>query len=133
LEGLTPESLASLGVTWPELNGFLKQESAIAVTGRGLYPRFYPAGEGEPGSFSPSLGPREYHRLGFILIGRERYDVVLPTNRSPGYFPHTADVLVLGCMKKDHVEARAIILLENPAVVVMPIPNLEWTCAANQG
>ena len=65
-------------------------------SGRALYPRYYKAGQGEPGSPDP-LEPQPYPRLGFYLADSIFEPVILPLVNQPERFPNGADALVIGC------------------------------------
>jgi hypothetical protein len=120
--------LASTGIDIQEVENFLDQERAEAWIGRALYPRFYLAGDGEPGSGWPSFTPRPYERLGFYLIGPERRHVVLRMPAAPADFPHAADVLVLGCMVEDYLEANLVVVLGSSQAILVRSPLEGWTC-----
>jgi hypothetical protein len=74
------------------LNDTLRQTVEIDV-GRALYPRYYPAGEGEPGGHN-LMGPQPYSRLGFYVAGPVSRGFLMPYNQKPDYFPNGADTLV---------------------------------------
>jgi hypothetical protein len=67
-----------------------------SIFGRALYPRYYPANQGEPAATDP-LGPQPYPRLGFYLANQIFQPIVLPYDRQPEFFPGGADALVLVC------------------------------------
>jgi hypothetical protein len=120
--------LASLGVDSQALGTFLSQEGAEVVVGRGMYPRYHLAGQGEPGSGWPSYTPRDFNRLGFYLIGAQRRQVVLRTPQAPAYFPNAADVLVLGCSEGDYLDAYVVVFLKSPDNVLVRSPLEELAC-----
>jgi len=94
-----------------------------AVYGRALYPRFYPAGEGITRFDWPAFSRRNYPRLGFYLIGDAPQDVVFPLDAPPTFFPHGADLVVLGCPRDDYLEAQAVFLLtDSGAALIQPAP-----------
>lgn len=96
-------------------NSFLQQSSAQALWGRALYPRYYPAGEGEPGGQWPAFNPLPFARLGFVLIGPQGEHVVLPLEIAPEHFPNDADVLVFGCGQETYLRAVGVIFLNGEA------------------
>jgi hypothetical protein len=110
------------------LEQFLAQDQAEALFGRGLYPRYYSAGRGEPGTGWPDYTPREYSRLGFYLVGPVRRHVVLRLPTAPSYFPNASDVLVLGCSAEDYLDAYLVIHLASPEVIQVRSPMEVWTC-----
>jgi hypothetical protein len=91
-----------------EIERFLAQDAAAVVAGRALYPRFYRAQEGEPGSGWWAFRERDFARLGFFVIGPERANVILPLETSPDWFPNASDVIVVGCQEEDYIEAASI-------------------------
>ncbi|MDH5507199.1 MAG: hypothetical protein OEZ02_08270 [Anaerolineae bacterium] len=97
---------------------FLADGQAVALQGRALFPRYYPAGEGEEGTYTPSTAPRDYRRLGFNLAGPENTQVVLPLDAPPAAFPNGADVMVLGCQADDRIQAIVVIFLDESGLVV---------------
>jgi hypothetical protein len=96
------------------LQDFLSGENAVILVGRAMYPRFYPAGDGIPRAGWPSYATRDYPRLGFVLVGPQTTPVVWPGEQPPLYFPNGSDVLVVGCERADHIEARLVALLDAP-------------------
>jgi len=120
--------LQAAGINEANLEEFLKQESSQALVGRALYPRFYPAGEGAPSVVWASYARRDYPRLGLYLIPGD-VAVVLPSLKSPAYFPHGSDVLVIGCQRSDHLEAFLVVLLDDARTVIGQTPQKPWDCA----
>jgi hypothetical protein len=112
------------------LQRFLSDGDAIALEGRTMYPRFYQAGDGIPKRNWPSFLTRDYPRLGFLLVGDETYPVVLPLEESPEHFPNAADVLVLGCKREDHIEARLVAFLDDLKTTITTSPPKSWSCAS---
>jgi hypothetical protein len=74
----------------------LASGNGLTIAGRALYPRFYPANQGEPGSPDP-LGPQPYPRLGFYLLERSYLAMILPQAEAPDFFESGADVLAITC------------------------------------
>ena len=117
-----------MGVGQQALADFLSQDSAEVLIGRGLYPRYHLAGEGQPGSGWPSYSPRDFNRLGFYLVGPTRRHVVFPTSTAPAYFPNASDVLVLGCHVEEYLDAFMVVFLAFPEKVLVHSPLDQWTC-----
>ena len=107
---------------------FLGEENAVALVGRGMYPRYYRASDGIPHGNWPSYLPQDYPRLGFILVGPEAESVILPVEGPPDRFPNAADVLVLGCKREKYIEARLVTLLSAPKAVISASPPRSWSC-----
>jgi hypothetical protein len=99
-----------------------------AVIGRAFYPRWYAAGDGLSLDTWSSYATRAYPRLGFYLVGSDSRPVVLPAQLPPGYFPNSADVLVLGCPREDHFEAYLVAFQEKAGEVVYQSPLNSWDC-----
>jgi len=92
-----------------ELTKLIEGNGLVSV-GRALYPRFYKADQGEPGSPDP-LGPQTYPRLGFYLAGQTYKPVILPLNHAPGWFPNASDALVIACPDG---QAAAVAIFTSP-------------------
>jgi 4-amino-4-deoxy-L-arabinose transferase-like glycosyltransferase len=91
------------------LLNLLKANIFVSV-GRALYPRYYQAGQGEPGSPDP-LEPKDYPRLGFYLVGKMAQPIILPLVNQPGAFRNGSDALVIGCQDG---QAAVVALFESP-------------------
>lgn len=87
-----------------ELAAFLDEPGAMIVTGRSLYPRYYPAGEGES-DLNTHYKKFHFQRLVFTVIGPDSpsaIGVVIPGDPLPnGLTLQAADVVVLGCWTPD--------------------------------
>ena len=129
LSNLIEQGLSSSEINSSTLEDFLGQNNAVALIGRGLYPRFYPAGQGDPDLSWVSYRPREYDRLGFILLGPDRQSVILRMQNPPAYFPNAADILVIGCDQKDYIDAYMIVFLDPSNEVLMRSPLQDWVCS----
>jgi hypothetical protein len=106
-----PELAASLGLFSQEEIQYLRaHEAAVAIQGRGLYPRFYRSGEGEPGEDWVAYLERDYSRLGFFLVGPTKGSVILPMEGSPEWFPNAADVIIVGCQEEAYIDAAAVLV-----------------------
>ncbi len=88
-----------------------------AYLGRALFPRFYPAGEGEPGTAN-AMGPLDYRRLGFYLLGPDPTPVLLPMDKKPLYFPNASDVLVIFDQDQEPVAVGVYNGSDEPIVVL---------------
>jgi hypothetical protein len=96
-----------------ESRQFIGGDNVVLTQGRALYPRFYKAGEGEPGDGWEAFSERDFDRLGFILLsGMQRVSVVLPLDEAPGFFPNASDVIVAGCHADGYFRAVFIVLLD---------------------
>jgi hypothetical protein len=117
-----------------ELKTFLEQPNAQAFYGMMLYPRFYRINQGEhtAGEYSNmAFMAQAFPRLGFKLIGPfGQKDVSLPHIHIPGYFPHAADLITIGCKDENerfHHALMVVVLGENP-VMYLREPGASLKC-----
>lgn len=108
--------LTEHGITLPAslqqpVENALAQSETVVLTGRGLYPRYFPAEEGLLGGDWPSSGPRACDRLSLFLVGPANTDILLPLTESPT-FPNATDLVIVGYPGKNFVEAVVIIPLD---------------------
>lgn len=113
-----------------EIDSFLDDERAQIILGRALYPRFYGVDKGEPGGDWPAFSPREYPRLGFVLVGPTQTNVVLPLDQAPAYFPHASDVIVFVCPADGFMLAKQVVLIEEDEYTLVPSSEMEISCDA---
>lgn len=111
-----------------DIEVFLEQESAIAIHGRALYPRYYGRNQG----LGVTTGLPQYHykpygRIGFQLINAQNWGVVLPLIESPASFPNASDVIVIGCDRGKTIQAL-IVLVRGEDTVLVRSPWPEPTC-----
>jgi hypothetical protein len=91
-----------------EMERFLAGPDSVLVEGRLLYPRFFNRSSGVPSSNPwPAYAPREYARIGFVLLNQARLDALFPT-REPYDFPQGGDAILLGCQREDYIEVRLV-------------------------
>ncbi len=98
-----------------DIAAFLDQPGAIAVNGRAFWPRYYGAEMGEPGGQWAAFNPLPFARVGFVLIGPQGDQVVLPLRASPAAFPNASDVLVFGCEEQGFLRAVAVLFPRHAA------------------
>ncbi len=112
----TPDELIELhagsprpGVTTPALKKFLETEpNAMVAYGRALYPSYYEEGAFWGESSPQLLAASQFNRIQFTLIGPDQGFTFLPLEDAPQYFPHTADVFVVGCRQGDFIRALLV-------------------------
>jgi hypothetical protein len=112
-----------------DLDLFLSDPQADLLVGRLLYPRYYPAGEGEMDRHHPYLR-LDYSRNVFIVIGplgSGRQNVIIAGDRSQ-FITHAADVVVIGCTNKLHMDGLIVFELSDPSHVYMRSPQHELKC-----
>jgi hypothetical protein len=122
--------LETAGLNTASIDSFLQNEKATILTGRALFPRHYGIDEGLT-YFYPNL-PLPFPRLTFNLIGpKGQQGIVLPGD-VPDYFPHASDVLVIGCLEPDRLDALAVIVQGDTQTVYTRSPESELTCPLRQ-
>lgn len=112
-----------------DLAQFLSDPQADILVGRLLYPRYYPAGEGEMDRHYPYL-PLDYSRNVFILIGpisSGTQHVIIAGNRSE-FMTQAADVVVVGCKNQLNLDGLIVFELSDPSHVYFRTPQPEWKC-----
>jgi hypothetical protein len=106
-------SIRRLGVSARRIESFLDQPGAAIQVGRVLYPRFFTRGAGLASAHPwPAYAPREFLRLGFLLLNQARHDVVLRTRESPVNLAHASDAIVVGCEGGGYLDARLVVLVD---------------------
>ena len=106
---LTPEELKEQIILQdPLVEEFLSQPNSLILEGKLLYPRFFRRNDG---IFSTTpwaiYSVRDFSRLGFIVLNTGAHSIIFPVNQ-PIKLTHGADVVVVGCQRKDYIEARWI-------------------------
>lgn len=90
--------------------GITLENGEIVLYGRALYPRYYNAGDGEPDTAKIGYEPNEKSRLIFFLVGTKNELVVFELKQVPKYFPHTADVFIVGTQMDNYFSPRVIMV-----------------------
>lgn len=104
-------------VTAAALKNFLETEpGAIVAYGRALYPAYYQQGVFWGESSPNLLAASQFNRLQFTLIGPIQAFTFIPQEDAPQYFPHAADVFVVGCRQGDFIEALLVKVNDQPLV-----------------
>jgi len=123
--GVAHQMLLSLGL--PETQAEAMLQRLEVREGRLLYPRFLYKGNGLAGSHPwPAYAPREYPRLGFVLLNQGIGQVVLPLRKAIRFPSPGVDVLVLGCKQADHF--RAVLLAAPQEGLLLRSDLPEWSC-----
>jgi Dolichyl-phosphate-mannose-protein mannosyltransferase len=118
--GDTPSQLVSqlsdssavqkLGTDRTQIEAFIAVPQTSLKIARMLYPRFFTRNLGLSSSHPwPAYAPRDFPRLGFVLLDQSRSYAVFPSRTIPDPFPSAADAIVLGCQRTDYLEARLIL------------------------
>jgi hypothetical protein len=112
-----------------ETRGVTADDDSLVLQGRALYPRFYKAGEGEPGDGWLAFSEQNFSRLGFILLtATERVSVVLPRDEPPETFPNASDVIVVGCQSDGYFEAVSIAILDESHPTAVRSSRQDFAC-----
>ncbi|MGB8981770.1 MAG: hypothetical protein WCC12_07840 [Anaerolineales bacterium] len=85
----------------------------IALYGRAIYPRYYDAGDGEPGTAKLGYGAEERARLVFFLVGPQNGLVILELESAPQFFPNTADVYMIGTQTDNYFSPRVVKVIKD--------------------
>ena len=128
-EGEQYEILQQVSMTGEDaqaLEQFWKDERSVVLQGRGFYPRYLEAGQGEPGGDWAAYAPQDYPRLGFTLVGPRQVQVIMRMDSPPEMFPNAAEVFVVGCKDGDLVDALAVIIQDesNRSIIRNPASRL---------
>ncbi|MFN2119168.1 MAG: hypothetical protein ACK2T0_02100, partial [Anaerolineales bacterium] len=116
-----------LGLTRSQLAGYMDEPGGVLEIGRVLYPRYFSRDLGLASAHPwPAYAPRDFPRLGFILLNASRHDVVLPLRGAPRDFENATDAIVLGCERDGFIEARLVFLPQ--ADRVFPSMALDSSC-----
>jgi hypothetical protein len=97
------------GLIPADIQAFAASPDATVQIGRVLYPRFFSRNTGLPSAHPwPAYAPRDFPRLGLLLLNQNREDVVLASRQAPSSIEHGADAIVLGCRRADYIDARLL-------------------------
>ena len=117
-----------------DLLEFLKDPQARLLEGRLLYPRYYPAGMGQPDR-STYFMVRDYPRLVFTLISPTSPavgDGVVIAGFKPKIPLHSTDVIVIGCRNTSDyapfTDAFIIITLSDSPYIYHRFPESPLQC-----
>lgn len=92
----------------------------ICLQGRAIYPRYYQPEDGEPGTAKRGYAISAEARLVFWLAGPQPGLVILPLETTPAFFPHAADVWVIGKKDGEVLQAQVIQVEKDGKVVAYP-------------
>jgi hypothetical protein len=115
-------AVKKLGVDPSQIQTFRSQPQANLQIGRLLYPRFFIGNLGLSSSHPwPSYAPRDFSRIGFLLLNQKRSDALFRTKDIPD-FPQGADAIVLSCQQSDYLDVRLILFpATNTAYLSAPL------------
>jgi hypothetical protein len=124
------QALAKAGMSIEDINAFLQTRNAKLLIGRVLYPRYYPIDRGEILLY-PFIR-MGFPRTAFMLIGPEgSRGIILPGNATK-HLPQAVDALVLGCRAKKHLDALAVVILDETGAVYTRSPESGLRCPLKQ-
>jgi hypothetical protein len=90
----------------------------VALYGRAIYPRYYAANDGEPGTAKMGYEPSEQARLVFFLVGPEQELVIFDLENAPNFFPNTSDVFMIGTQMENYFAPRVVMVTKNGQTVL---------------
>jgi hypothetical protein len=99
------------GTSQEDVKAFLKNPDAVLQEGQAYFPRFFQPGQGDTGGSGSPFGIKDYPHFGFILQGQTRSDINFYLEETPGSFANGIDVIVLGCMGNESVDALVVTTL----------------------
>ncbi|MFM8319335.1 MAG: hypothetical protein ACKOC5_00350 [Chloroflexota bacterium] len=83
-----------------DLRQFLANGGSL-YAGRALYPRYLPAGKGDPIGSAKEGTPRSYPRLVFYIVGMTDMYLMMPVEKKIAQFPHASDILIAVCPSEE--------------------------------
>ncbi|HVN15080.1 MAG TPA: glycosyltransferase family 39 protein, partial [Anaerolineales bacterium] len=95
------------------LQAIAQESDLVIVQGRALYPRYYEAGKGEPGTAKMGYEPLPQARLVFSLIGDENITVIFNLSQSPEFFPNASDVILIAQRETAYLSPLVILVKSN--------------------
>jgi len=109
-----------------QLLDLLEANRITVLSGRALHPRFYRAGEGEPGREFILIDPIDFKRVTFYLIGPDPASVVFRVENLDIEFPASSDVVVLRC--GNTFDAAALIMADQSPPRLYISADLSQSC-----
>lgn len=95
-------------VASPALDGAVGTE--ISLRGRAIYPRWYAAGDGEPGSAKLGYGAMDEPRLVFFLVGERNSLVICGLKNAPETFQNAANVSLSASLQNGFLRAQKMVI-----------------------
>jgi hypothetical protein len=125
---LTMESAHGAGLNLDMIAEFLAEDATVVVEGRALYPRYYGAGEGEPGAGWSIYNLQDYARMGFLLVGPSPQKVVIRLDEPPDYFPNASDVILVGCQTESFLDLALVAVLGDKEITYLRSGEPVYSC-----
>jgi hypothetical protein len=85
----------------------------VAFYGRAIYPRYYKSRDGEPGTDKLGYKPSKQARLIFYLLGPKNQLVIFNLEKTPDFFPNTADVFMIGTQMENYFSPRVVMVTKD--------------------
>ncbi len=119
----TSSAVKQLGVDQAQISNFMAQLHSTLQIGRMLYPRFFYRDDGLASTNPwPAYAPRDFARMGFLLLNQTRHDAIFQSKDIPSPFPQGADAIVLGCQEQNYIDVRLILFPDsNSAFLSAPL------------
>jgi hypothetical protein len=105
-----------------QITGVVPKDSEIIIYGRAIYPRYYESGDGEPETAKLGYGESDIPRLVFFIVGTENSLVIFELESSPEFFPHTADVYLIGNWIEGYFSPRVAYVSKDGETAIYEIP-----------
>ncbi|MBI5825653.1 MAG: hypothetical protein HZB18_16620 [Chloroflexi bacterium] len=106
-------------LTSDQLAEFLGQKNATLISGIALYPRYF---KPDGGIYLADM-PTDFRYLHFWLINEGDTQIILPRQKPPQFFPHSATVSIIGCADGAYVSAWAVLVqTENHEQLILQEP-----------
>ncbi|MBI5943880.1 MAG: hypothetical protein HY864_05885 [Chloroflexi bacterium] len=120
--GFDRSTLQAASDQWPSLK---------IINGRALYPRYLFENKGEAKNAYPYL-TLGYPRIALTVIGPlGTTHVILPQDGAPD-FSNASDVIVLGCLNGQNMDALVVVLIQESAMVYSREPSAPLQCPLPQ-
>jgi hypothetical protein len=111
-------SVEAAGITAQQIAVSHGSRGTVLEIGTALYPRFFSRGVGLASAHPwPAYAPRDFPRLGFVLLNQKRQDVLVPSRDIPVGVDHGSDAIVLGCQRDGYIEARLVLMPETDVLI----------------
>jgi hypothetical protein len=105
-----------------QMTEIIPKDSELIIYGRALYPRYYESGEGEPETAKLGYAESEIPRLVFLVVGTQNALVIFELATAPEFFPHTADVYLIGTWSEGYFSPRVAYVSKDGKTAIYQIP-----------
>lgn len=105
-----------LGITDQDVQKFLSSPGAVILQGRSLYPRQFDKDEGLDISIYDYYHTMPYPRTLFTVLGPIGERVIILPRIEPANIPNVTDVMALGCLSNNYVQAWAVVRMDDQSV-----------------